>query len=147
MARSKHLVLVDDSADEAQFVRRALASGYPDAQLTVFRSGAEALAHLLGQAGPPPADVVLLDLKLPGLDGHAILQALRERFAPGDLPVVVFTSSREALDLARAYATGANSYVVKPLVYEEYGRVVSLVARYWLDVNVAHEREGDEHHA
>ncbi|HSW29693.1 MAG TPA: response regulator [Longimicrobiales bacterium] len=145
MARRKRLVLIDDSETEMEFVRRALEAIYPGAEFHAFRNGADALAHLCDAPEVLRADVILLDLKLPGLDGHAILKALRERFAPGDLPVVVFTSSREASDLARAYAAGANSYVVKPLVYEHYGEVVGLVARYWLDANAAIEREGDEH--
>jgi two-component system response regulator len=144
MSRGKRLVLIDDSENEGEFVRRALAAGHPDVELVAFRSGMKALAHLLDPSEPLRTDVVVLDLKLPGLDGHGILKAIRERFGPGALPVVVFTSSREASDLAAAYAAGANSYVVKPLVYEEYGRAVSLVARYWLDVNAAQEREGDD---
>jgi two-component system response regulator len=145
MPRRNRIVLVDDSADEVEFVRRALAGAYPDAELVAFRSGADALAHFLDGARSPRADMVLLDLKLPRLDGHTILRALRERFSAGELPVVIFTSSRERSDLARAYAAGANSYVVKPLVYERYLTTVEAVARYWLDVNAAEvrEEEGD----
>lgn len=142
MRRRKRLVLVDDSADEVEFVRRALASSYAEAELIPFRNGSTALDHLeAGMDGGMPG-VVLLDLKLPGLDGHAILRELRKRFTSEQVPVVMFTSSREASDLERAYAAGANSYVVKPLVFEEYAAVVGLVARYWLDVNVAGDPEG-----
>lgn len=144
MPRRKRIILIDDSENEAEFVRRALAVGYPEAELVTFRGGSDALAHLCDASHPLRADVVILDLKLPGLDGHAILQALRERFPTGDLPVVMFTSSREASDLARAYDAGANSYVVKPLVYEEYLRVVGRLARYWLDLNAVRERQGNE---
>ncbi len=134
------VVLVDDSPDEAAFVRRALAVSHPDAELTVLHSGHEALARLTRQGSdspdPAPAEGVLLDLKLPALDGHAILTELRKRFALGELPIVVFTSSREPADVARAYAAGANSYAVKPLVFEEYLQLVQAAAHYWLDVNV-----------
>jgi CheY-like chemotaxis protein len=136
----KHVVLVDDSPDEAAFVRRALAISHPEAELTVIHSGHEALARLTRQEADSgdaaPADVVLLDLKIPALDGHAILAALRSRFSLGELPVVVFTSSREPSDVSRAYAAGANSYAVKPLVFEEYLQLVQAAAHYWLDVNV-----------
>ena len=147
MADLKRVVLVDDSTDEGEFVRRALAEQCPEAELRVFRSGTEAIAYLVGEGGPHGngrrAHVVLLDLKLPGLDGHAILGTLREQSTLGDLPVVIFTSSREPSDLARAYALGANSYVVKPLVYERYVEVVGLLVRYWVDVNVPESREGN----
>lgn len=136
----KHVVLVDDSPDEAAFVRRALAISHPDAELTVMHSGREALERLRWQGAESrdaaPADVVLLDLKIPAMDGHAILTALRSRFSLGELPVVVFTSSREPSDVSRAYAAGANSYAVKPLVFEEYLQLVQAAAHYWLDVNV-----------
>lgn len=85
MARRKVVVLVDDSADEAEFVCRALAGGYPDADLVAFRSGADALVYFLDGARSPRADMVLLDLKLPGLDGYTILRALRECFSGGEL--------------------------------------------------------------
>lgn len=139
----RRVILVDDSADDAAFVRRSLATSRPEVALVVFRDGRNALAGLdtlagEGEGGGVPADLVLLDLKLPGLDGHAILSAIRERYAPAELPVVVFTSSREPSDVARAYAAGANSYVVKPLVFEEFLTCVELTTSYWLDANVRH---------
>lgn len=140
MGKKKRIVLVDDSSDEAEFVRRALARACPDAELRVFRTGAEAVRYLVG-SGPSRGreevvHVVLLDLKLPGLGGHAILRELREHHSPGELPVVIFSSSREPSDLEEAYRLGANSFVVKPVVHEDYVEVVGLVARYWLDVNI-----------
>lgn len=140
MSRRSRLVLVDDSAEDGEFVRRALESARPGTELVVFRSAAEGLDHLLGK-GAGHVDVVLLDLKLPGVDGHNVLHAVRQKYSPWELPVVVFTSSREGSDLSRAYAAGANSYVVKPLVFEEYVAVVELIARYWLDVNAIPDRE------
>lgn len=139
MGKLRRLALVDDSADEAEFVRRALTRSCPDAELVVFRTGADALEALgrdaVGDGGWMP-DVILLDLKIPGLDGHAILDVIRKRFDAGELPVVVFTSSREPSDVRRAYGAGANSYLVKPLVFEEYLALVGLAARYWLEANV-----------
>lgn len=135
-----HVVLVDDSPDEAAFVRRALVESHPGADLTVFRDGHAVLAYLAREGADgaeiAPPDVLLLDLKLPALGGHAILAQIRSRFSLGELPVVVFTSSREPSDVSRAYAAGANGYAVKPLVFEEYLRLVQSVAHYWLDVNV-----------
>lgn len=134
---------MDDSTDDIAFVRRALATNCPDAEFLAFRAGTEAIARLSDDRAEPRIALVLLDLKLPGLDGHAILAALRSRWSQGQLPIVVFSSSREASDVKRAYANGANSYVVKPLVFEEYTRVVGLTARYWLDLNVKTDDERD----
>lgn len=133
METGRLIVLVDDSADEAAFVRRALARRCPGVELQVFRKGSDAVAYLLD--GDPAVRLVLLDLKLPGLGGHAVLRALRERHGPGELPVVIFSSSREPSDLRGAYRLGANSYVVKPLIHEDYLETVGMVARYWLDAN------------
>ncbi len=135
MGSRRFVVLVDDSADEAEFVRRAIAAACPGAEFRAFRGGAEALEQLPNlMEGAPPA-VLLLDLKLPGLNGHAILKELRRRWTAGELPVVVFTSSREPSDVRKAYDAGANSYVVKPVAFEEYSSVVALMARYWLEMN------------
>lgn len=135
MSRNSRLVLVDDSAEDAEFVRRALAIARPGTEVVVIRNATEALDQLVGRGEAADVDMILLDLKLRGVDGHTVLRAVRLRYSPGELPVVVFTSSREPSDVARAYAAGANSYVVKPLVHEEYVEVVGLVARYWLEVN------------
>lgn len=133
--RQNRVVVVDDSPDEEAFVRHALAASHPEAELHVYRSGEEAVAALTTGGDGRPA-LVLLDLKMRGLDGHIVLTRLRQHFRPGALPVVIFTSSREPSDVARAYAAGANSYVVKPTVFEDYLELVASTARYWLDLNV-----------
>lgn len=147
MGERKRLLLVDDSPHEAEFVRRAVAQACPGAELVVSRTGADALEYL-GRAATDNAgrlpDVILLDLKIPGLDGHAILDLIRRDHTCGELPVVVFTSSREPSDLRRAYGAGANSYLVKPLVFEEYLRLVGLTAQYWLEAN-SRVQEGGGH--
>jgi two-component system response regulator len=134
------MLLVDDSADEAAFVQRALAQGHPDVELTVCSEGPAAVAFLsdlaaAGNAAQLPA-LVLLDLKMPRVSGQTTLASLRERFSPGMLPIVIFTSSREPSDIIRAYGAGANSYLVKPLVFEEYVQLVTAAAHYWLNLNV-----------
>jgi len=139
MPEPGRVILIDDSAEEVDFVRRALAARHPDVVLRPHRAGPDALealeAELAGPGRDASARLVLLDLKLPGLDGLEILEAMRARHGPGAIPVVVFTSSREPSDLARAYAAGANSYVVKPVAFEEYMAVVDLIVRYWLEAN------------
>ena len=151
MATRKHMILVDDSVDEAEFVRRALLPRFPDAELQIFRRGAEALEYLSGRGSPVGEDtsvhIVLLDLKLPGHGGHEVLRELRKRWSPGELPVVIFSSSREPSDVKEAYRLGANSYVVKPVVHEQYVEVVGFVARYWLDANELEPHETGPDHA
>jgi two-component system response regulator len=138
----RRVLLVDDSPDEETFVRHALASASPDAELTVLHDGREILAYLADSDGPdggrPLPQLILLDLKMPALDGHATLELIRRAYSLGELPIVIFTSSREPSDVIRAYAAGANSYVVKPMVFEEYLNLVGDTAHYWLDINIRH---------
>lgn len=139
-ARRKHVMLVDDSPDEEAFVRHALETAHPAAELTVCHDGRDALAHVRARAAEAGTEalphVILLDLKMPAVDGQTTLRAMRQSFAPGVLPIVVFTSSREPTDVMRAYEGGANSFLVKPLVFEEYVKLVTATVHYWLDLNV-----------
>lgn len=131
MSSAARLLVVDDSRDDVDFVQRALRLNLPELEVRVARSGAEALARL----DEEEVDVVLLDLKMPGVVGHTVLQKIRSRWSQGELPVVVFTSSTEPGDIARAYENGANSFLVKPLVFERFAETVTLAARYWAHVN------------
>ena len=85
-------------------------------------------------AGPVPK-VVLLDLKLPKVDGLEVLRRLKQDTRTKSIPIVVLTSSREEPDIERAYALGANSYIVKPVDFEAFARAVSDVGLYWLLLN------------
>ncbi|GMV04091.1 MAG: hypothetical protein AMXMBFR53_03720 [Gemmatimonadota bacterium] len=131
MSSAARLLVVDDSRDDVDFVQRALRLNLPELEVRVARSGSEALARL----DEEEVDVVLLDLKMPGMVGHTVLQKIRSRWSQGELPVVVFTSSTEPGDIARAYENGANSFLVKPLVFERFAETVTLAARYWAHVN------------
>ena len=145
MTERKRVILVDDSPDEVEFILRTLTSRYPGAEVTVFRDGEAAIRHFRDERNGDNgvAHLVLLDLKLPRVSGHDILEAVRSRFTSGRLPVVAFTTSREPSDVSRAYALGANSYVVKPVAFETYLDVVEMTVRYWLDLNVrSDERPG-----
>ncbi len=126
------ILLVEDDEDTVELARRALrASGLP-VRLAVARDGAEALDDLLDAApGTERPRVVVLDLRLPKLDGFEVLRRLRADPRARLLPVVVLTSSRDEGDIARAYALGANSYVRKPVEAERFREGISLIARYW----------------
>jgi two-component system, response regulator len=128
------ILLVEDNANDAELTLRALKQRNLANRVHVCRDGAEALEFFSNGAGPVPK-VVLLDLKLPKVDGLEVLQRLKQDNRTKTIPVVVLTSSREEPDIERAYALGANSYIVKPVDFEAFARAVSDVGLYWLLLN------------
>jgi two-component system response regulator len=138
---SKVILLVEDNADDEALTLRALAKNNIANPVVVARDGVEAVAYLLGApeapaAGPLPA-LVLLDLKLPKLDGLEVLQRLRAAPRTHRLPVVVLTSSKQESDLVEAYDRGANSYVRKPVDFGEFVEAVGRLGLFWLMLNEA----------
>ena len=128
------ILLVEDNPNDAELTMRALKQRNLANQLHVCRDGAEALAFFGGNSRPAPK-VILLDLKLPKVDGLEVLRRLKAEEQTKNIPVVVLTSSREEPDIARAYDLGANSYIVKPVDFEAFARAVSEVGLYWLLLN------------
>ena len=134
------ILLVEDSDNDAELARAAFSRSQVPHRLVVVEDGEEALDHLLGRGahdGAPPArpDLVLLDLKLPGLDGFEVLRRIRAERATATLSVVVFTSSVEERDVARSYRLGANSYVRKPIDFDDFLPLARKLADYWLGIN------------
>ena len=133
--RPGRVLLVEDSEGGAQLMRIAFGERLPDAELDVFADGERALAAL--DAGRLPEwDLVLLDLKLPGVHGHEVLAAVR---AASDervrrLPVVVLSHSDVLDDVVRSYDLGANSHIAKPHSLDALFEVVETLGRYWLKV-------------
>ncbi|HEX9348958.1 MAG TPA: response regulator [Gemmatimonadales bacterium] len=128
------ILLVEDNANDAELTLRALKQRNLANQVHVCRDGAEAMDFFSNGAGPVPK-VVLLDLKLPKVDGLEVLRRLKGDARTKAIPIVVLTSSREEPDIERAYALGANSYIVKPVDFEAFARAVSDVGLYWLLLN------------
>jgi len=136
----RSILLVEDNPNDEALALRALGqAGFAD-QVVVVRDGVQALEYLLGNeeskvqpAGMPRA--VLLDLKLPKVDGLEVLRHLRADERTKWLPVVVFTSSDEQRDRVEAYSLLANSYVRKPVQFEEFSETVRAVVHYWARVN------------
>jgi two-component system response regulator len=126
------ILLVDDDPDDVTLAMRALERQHLANRVHVVRDGAEALAYLEDMARPR---LMLLDLKLPKVSGLEVLAHVRAQPRLRTLPVVILTSSREEPDVARAYALGANSYIVKPVDFEQFLRAVSEVGLYWLLIN------------
>jgi two-component system response regulator len=129
------VLLVEDNLDDAEFTLRALRRANVTLRIVHVHDGVAALDYLSGASGNRRPRVVLLDLKLPRLDGFEVLRRIRANAGLRTLPVVVLTSSGEARDVATSYERGANSYVVKPVEYPALiGTLVDLT-RYWLAIN------------
>ena len=124
---------VEDDPLTVELMRRALGRLPAPPRYEVVSDGEQALTRL--GARPHPPGLLLLDLQLPRLGGLPLLAALRRSPATRGLPVVVFTTSQEPQDVAQAYALGANSYVLKPLEYEEFCATVQQLVDYWLHTN------------
>lgn len=138
---TKTILLVEDNPDDELLALRALAKNKVASQVVVARDGAEALDYLLAtgvHAGrEPDADpaVVLLDLKLPKVDGLEVLRRIREDARTRFLPVVILSSSNESRDVTESYLLGANSYIRKPVDFAQFSEVVRQLGCYWLLFN------------
>ena len=137
------ILLVEDNPTDVELTLRAFNARNFANQVFVARDGAEALDFFFGDGSHPLRDigvvpkVVLLDLKLPKIDGLEVLRRLKADERTRTIPVVILTSSREEPDIAAAYRLGANSYIVKPVDFEAFARAVSEVGLYWLLLNEA----------
>lgn len=138
---SKTILLVEDNPDDEALTVRALMKNNIGNRLVVARDGAEALAYLFatGQYSDREASggpqVVLLDLNLPKVSGLEVLRRLRANERTRHLPVVILTSSNEEQDRLRGYENGANSYVRKPVDFNEFMEAVRQLGLYWLILN------------
>ncbi len=135
------ILLVEDNPTDAELTIRALDQNHLSNRLVWVKDGAEALDLIFG----PSADLdtpinnvpklILLDLKLPKVDGHEVLARLKSDPRTRAIPVVVLTSSREEADLFRAYETGTNSFIVKPVDFDSFIEAVRQLGLYWLLLN------------
>lgn len=132
------ILLVEDNPDDEALTMRAIRKNKIDCEIVAAHDGEEAINYLLGDAsklGQKPA-FVLLDLKLPKLNGLQVLEKIRSDKSLRYLPVVIMTSSNEENDLSQSYRLGANSFVAKPVDYSDLVESIRLLAHYWLDTNV-----------
>jgi len=138
---ARRILLVEDNPDDVDLTMRAFQKNNIANEVVVARDGVEALDYLFGtgtHAGRNPAEVpavVLLDLKLPRLDGLDVLKRLRGDERTRLLPVVILTSSKEEQDLLNGYSLGANSYIRKPVDFERFIEAVQQLGLYWLVLN------------
>jgi two-component system response regulator len=139
--RTKVILLVEDNPRDEALTLRALKKSNIVNTVVVARDGVEALDYLLDEAGPgesnPLPQLVLLDLKIPKIDGLEVLKRIRENRRTRSLPVVVFTSSSEQEDVVKSFDLGANSYVRKPVDFEQFLEATKQLGLYWLVLNEA----------
>lgn len=139
---ARDILLVEDNPDDVELTRIAFEQANIPNRLVVARNGAEALDYLYARGshtGRDPSQLpalVLLDLNLPKIDGREVLQAIRSDPATQALPVVVLSTSRESDDVQSTYALHANSYIQKPLDFQQFLWAVKQVALYWLVLNL-----------
>jgi len=136
------ILLVEDNPDDVKLTLHAFKRNKMLNPVTVARDGIEALDYLFARgafaerAGKPLPALIILDLKLPRLDGLGVLKAIRGDQRTRLIPVVILTSSKEEDDMAQSYTMGANSYLRKPVDFGEFQEAVRLLGVYWLTMNL-----------
>lgn len=132
----KHILLVEDNPDDEALTLRAFRKNNIKNEIVVARDGAVALELLLDPKKPLPG-MVLLDLKLPKVDGLEVLKRLRADERTRLIPTIILTSSKEEQDLIAGYSLGANSYIRKPVDFEKFNQAILQLGLYWLVLNEA----------
>ncbi len=135
------LLLVEDNASDMELTVRALQKHHFGDHLQWVKDGAEALDFVfargpyLDRIAAVPPKMILLDLKLPKVSGMEVLREIRANQRTHSWPIVIFTSSKQERDVRDAYQLGVNSYVVKPVDFDEYSATLGVIAQYWLTTN------------
>ena len=148
MALERPILLVEDNPDDEALTLRAFAKNKIRNPVVVARDGVEAIDYLLGTGAHAGRDksampaLVLLDLKLPRMDGLEVLRRVRADEHTALLPVVVLTTSRETQDIQEAYRLGANSYIRKPVNFDAFIKAVEQIGAYWLSLNEPSDGHG-----
>lgn len=142
MIKPAHILLVEDNRMDVELTLDAFRDARLGNTVHVAMNGEEALAYLFGQGDfsdrqrYPLPDIILLDLKMPGMDGIEVLRRIKGTELLKRIPVVILTSSQEEGDRALSYDHGANSYLVKPVTFDGFLKVVRQIEQYWLLLNV-----------
>jgi CheY-like chemotaxis protein len=135
------ILLAEDREDDVVMIRRAFRQAYVSNPLHVVSDGAEAISYMKGEGKYrnreefPLPDLMLLDLKMPRVDGFEVLKWIREQPSLAALRVVVLTSSEDLRDVNRAYKLGANSFMVKPVDFEDVVHMSQFLTKYWLGMS------------
>jgi CheY-like chemotaxis protein len=138
----KNILLVEDSEDDAFFIIRAFKNAGMLAPVSHVEDGNQAVEYISGRglyadrAQFPMPPLILLDIKMPFMSGFEVLRWIREQSSFPNVPVVMCTSSNQDCDIEKAYALGANAYLMKPNHGEDYSDLASLIKRFWLEANL-----------
>ena len=139
--RASTILLVEDNPDDVRLARHAFKKAGPAYHIQVVRDGVEALDYIYGLGAFSSENInampklILMDIKLPLVDGVEVLRVIKADGRTRNIPVVMLTSSREERDIAESYRLGVNSYIVKPVDFDEFARTLELVGRYWITLN------------
>jgi two-component system response regulator len=151
--RQIEILLVEDNPDDVELTLHALRKEKLANSIHVARDGEEALEFLFcngahaERSGERPPKLILLDLKLPKVDGMEVLKRIKNDPRTKTIPVVILTSSKEERDLIQGYGLGANSYIQKPVDFDQFREMVKNVGLYWLVINQAPVSEGFDERA
>ena len=127
------ILLVEDNPNDIEITRRALEKGQVKNQLTIARDGQEALDILFGGGGQTPLPgLILLDLNLPKVDGREVLSRIKTDPELKRIPVIVLTTSTREEDIVRSYDLGVNTFISKPVRFEDFIKVVTAIQEYWI---------------
>ncbi len=134
------ILIVEDNSSELELALYALKKHHIANHIVVLRDGAEVIEYLFGKNNEPPSPakipkLILLDLKLPKVDGIEVLRRIKAEPRTRNIPVVVLTSSRQDQDLAECYRLGVNSYLVKPVNFDLFTEAIRQVGFYWILLN------------
>ncbi|MGD9732153.1 MAG: response regulator [Desulfamplus sp.] len=134
---SKEVLLIEDNQSDIELTKRAFKKNHILNKIVVMEDGQEALDYLFNTLNSPDQlpVVTLLDLKLPRIDGIEVLRRIRSDARTKHMPVVMLTSSKEEVDVAAAYDNGANSYIRKPVDFEQFVESIHTLGIYWLSLN------------
>ncbi len=136
----KTILLVEDNPDDAMLTRHAFAKTIWKDMLVIARDGVEALEYLQGGKSDrlstrPLPSLILLDLKMPRVNGLELLKKIRENSQTRFIPVVVLTSSNEQQDIIDGYTLGANCYIRKPIDFEQFETIIQKIIDFWINLN------------
>lgn len=141
MAGTVEILLVEDNPNDAELALLALEENHLSNRIVIVRDGAEALDFLFGTGAYNQRDtneqprLILLDLKLPKVDGLEVLERLKSDPLTRTIPIVILTTSREERDIMQSYELGSNSYITKPVDFEQFTQAVRQLGMYWLLLN------------
>jgi two-component system, response regulator len=139
--KSCDILLVEDNPNDLELTMLALEKHQLLHSIKTVRNGKEALDFIFCREAYETKEIhdmpklILLDLKLPKVNGHEVIEQIKKDKITRNIPIVILTTSREEKDIKECYKMGVNSYIVKPIDYEEFGKTIIEVGNYWLNIN------------